>query len=85
MVRQVGGRARKDSLDEPLRCLFDREDITDRLRREITCPAIVIHVTPTRPSPWQRHRAWPKGLPAANPWLSSPVAPMPATSATPIR
>ena len=36
------GAAPKDSLDEPLRCLFDREDITDRLG-EITCPAIVFH------------------------------------------
>jgi pimeloyl-ACP methyl ester carboxylesterase len=34
--------APKDSLDEPLRCLFDREDITDRLD-EIPCPAIVFH------------------------------------------
>ena len=29
---------------EPCNCLFDREDITDRLG-EITCPAIVFHGT----------------------------------------
>jgi len=32
----------KDGLNEPFRCLIDREDITDRLG-DIACPAIVFH------------------------------------------
>ena len=41
--RQVA-RAPAEAMMEPADCLFDRDDITDRLG-EITCPAIVFHGT----------------------------------------
>jgi 3-oxoadipate enol-lactonase len=34
----------REALREPGNCLFDRDDITDRLS-EISCPAIVFHGT----------------------------------------
>ena len=34
----------RESMDEPCNCLFERDDITDRLG-EIDCPALVVHGT----------------------------------------
>lgn len=34
----------REAMDEPCNCLFERDDVTDRLK-EISCPAIVIHGT----------------------------------------
>ena len=34
----------REAMNEPTNCLFEREDITDRVG-EITCPAIVFHGT----------------------------------------
>ena len=53
--------APRDSLDEPLRCLFDREDITDRLV-EIACPAIVIHGDADQAIPLARAEILAQGL-----------------------
>jgi 3-oxoadipate enol-lactonase len=52
----------KDSMQAPGDCLFDRDDISDRLS-EITCPAIVLHGTADQSIEVQRAEKLSRGLP----------------------
>jgi pimeloyl-ACP methyl ester carboxylesterase len=54
-------RRPKDLLAEPVRCLLEREDLTDELGR-ITCPALVIHGTADLGIPMDRAEALAAGL-----------------------
>lgn len=54
--------APRDSLNEPFRCLVDRDDITDRLG-EITCPAIVFHGDADQAIPLAKAEILRDGLP----------------------
>jgi 3-oxoadipate enol-lactonase len=51
----------KHSMQAPCDCLFDRDDISDRLS-EITCPAIIIHGTADQSIEVQRARELARGL-----------------------
>jgi 3-oxoadipate enol-lactonase len=54
-------RRPKELLEQPVRCLLEREDLTDQLDR-ITCPALVIHGTADVPLPLDRAEALAAGL-----------------------
>ncbi len=56
----------KSLIEQPFRCLMDRDDITDRLG-EITCPALVIHGTEDTAIPMDRAEALAAGLPGSGP------------------
>ena len=52
----------REAMNEPTNCLFEREDITDRVG-EITCPAIVFHGTADRSIEVDRAHALCRNLP----------------------
>jgi 3-oxoadipate enol-lactonase len=54
-------RRPKELLEQPVRCLLEREDLTDQLGR-ITCPALVVHGTADVPLPLDRAEALAAGL-----------------------
>jgi len=53
-----------ERLDEPVRCLLGRDDVTDRLG-EITCPALVVHGEEDEAIPMEEARALDRGLPGS--------------------
>jgi len=64
----------RDGLEEPFRCLVDREDIADRLA-EITCPAIVFHGDADAAIPLDKGRQLCAGLPGCEQLVIVPGGP----------
>lgn len=54
----------RDAMNEPTNCLFEREDLTDRVG-EITCPAIIFHGTADMSIEVARAQALSERLPGA--------------------
>jgi pimeloyl-ACP methyl ester carboxylesterase len=52
------------AMDEPTNCLFEREDLTDRVS-EITCPAIIFHGTADMSIPAQKAQELSERLPGS--------------------
>jgi len=63
----------KELLREPTACLFERDDLTDRLA-EITCPAIVVHGTDDTSISMADAELLADGLPGAGPVVKVPGA-----------